>query len=140
METPSLPLRVLTSLHCALRFLSILPRLAYSHSFIITMPKETYDIVALPGDGIGVEVLHQALRVLRATGELFQINFRIEEIECGVITMLSTRWNGRKVHSRNAKRPTRFCSVRSVMKSTARLSSLNRGYLIPSRSWPDMRK
>ena len=47
------------------------------------MPKETYDIVALPGDGIGVEVLHQALRVLRAAGELFQINFRIEEIECG---------------------------------------------------------
>src|SRR2546423_15445124 len=47
------------------------------------MPKETYDIGALPGDGIGVEVLHQALRVLRVAGELFQINFRIEEIECG---------------------------------------------------------
>jgi len=67
---------------CATR-LSILPRLAYSHSFIITMPKETYDIVALPGDGIGVEVLNQALRVLRAAGELFQINFRVDEIECG---------------------------------------------------------
>src|SRR5438132_4620710 len=47
------------------------------------MPKETYDIVALPGDGIGVEVLNQALRVLRAAGELFRIDFRVEEIECG---------------------------------------------------------
>jgi isocitrate/isopropylmalate dehydrogenase len=47
------------------------------------MPKQSYSIVALPGDGIGVEVLHQALRVLRVVGELFRINFRIEEIECG---------------------------------------------------------
>jgi isocitrate/isopropylmalate dehydrogenase len=47
------------------------------------MAKETYSIVALPGDGIGVEVLHQALRVLRTAGELFQIDFQIEEIECG---------------------------------------------------------
>jgi 3-isopropylmalate dehydrogenase len=42
-----------------------------------------YYIVALPGDGIGPEVLAQALRVLRTTGELFQINFEIEEIPCG---------------------------------------------------------
>jgi len=47
------------------------------------MPKESYYIITLPGDGIGPEVLNQALRVLRATGELFQINFEIEEIECG---------------------------------------------------------
>jgi len=47
------------------------------------MTKESYYIVALPGDGIGPEVLNQALRVLRAAGELFQINFRIEEIPCG---------------------------------------------------------
>jgi 3-isopropylmalate dehydrogenase len=47
------------------------------------MLKETYSIVALPGDGIGVEVLNQAVRVLRAAGELFQIDFQIEEIECG---------------------------------------------------------
>src|ERR1051325_8527055 len=47
------------------------------------MAKETYSIVALPGDGIGPEVLNQALRVLRTAGELFQINFRIEEIELG---------------------------------------------------------
>jgi len=47
------------------------------------MAKESYYIVALPGDGIGPEVLAQALRVLRTTGELFQINFEIEEIPCG---------------------------------------------------------
>ena len=47
------------------------------------MARESYYIVALPGDGIGPEVLNQALRVLRAAGELFQIGFRIEEIPCG---------------------------------------------------------
>ena len=47
------------------------------------MTEESYYIVALPGDGIGPEVLAQALRVLRAAGELFQIDFRVEEIECG---------------------------------------------------------
>src|SRR2546428_952143 len=46
-------------------------------------PEQSYYIVALPGDGIGPEVLSAALRVLRAVGELFQITFRIEEIECG---------------------------------------------------------
>ena len=47
------------------------------------MSKQSYSIVALPGDGIGVEVLSQALRVLRAAAEVFQITFRIEEIPCG---------------------------------------------------------
>ncbi|HXT63420.1 MAG TPA: isocitrate/isopropylmalate family dehydrogenase [Pyrinomonadaceae bacterium] len=47
------------------------------------MTKDSYYIVALPGDGIGTEVLAEALRVLRAAGELCQINFRIEEIPCG---------------------------------------------------------
>src|SRR5215510_9085562 len=47
------------------------------------MSKQSYYIVALPGDGIGLEVLNQALRVLRAAAELFEINFRIEEIPCG---------------------------------------------------------
>ena len=47
------------------------------------MSKQSYSIVALPGDGIGTEVLNEGLRVLRAAGELFQIDFQIEEIECG---------------------------------------------------------
>jgi 3-isopropylmalate dehydrogenase len=47
------------------------------------MPKQSYYIVALPGDGIGPEVLNEGLRVLRAAGELFQIDIQIEEIECG---------------------------------------------------------
>src|SRR5438093_4814545 len=48
-----------------------------------TMAKQSYYIVALPGDGIGPEVLSAALRVLRLTGELFQISFQIEQIPCG---------------------------------------------------------
>ena len=45
--------------------------------------KDSYYIVALPGDGIGPEVLTQGLRILRTVGELSDINFRIEEIPCG---------------------------------------------------------
>jgi len=45
--------------------------------------KQSYDIIALPGDGIGPEVLSAALRVLNLAGELFQIGFKIEEIPCG---------------------------------------------------------
>ena len=45
--------------------------------------KESYYIVALPGDGIGPEVLSCALDVLRTAGHMFQINFQIEEIPCG---------------------------------------------------------
>ena len=46
-------------------------------------PKQSYYIVALPGDGIGPEVMACALKVLNTAGELFQIDFRIEEIPCG---------------------------------------------------------
>ena len=46
-------------------------------------PKQSYYIVALPGDGIGPEVLSAALRVLRLSGELFRIDFQVEEIPCG---------------------------------------------------------
>lgn len=45
--------------------------------------KQSYYIVALPGDGIGPEVLACALNVLNITGELFQIDFQVEEIPCG---------------------------------------------------------
>src|SRR5947208_685538 len=45
--------------------------------------KQSYDIVALPGDGIGPEVVSAALRVLNLAGALFQIDFKIEEIPCG---------------------------------------------------------
>ena len=47
------------------------------------MPKQSYYIVALPGDGIGPEVLSAALRILSLAGELFQINFQVEQIPCG---------------------------------------------------------
>jgi isocitrate/isopropylmalate dehydrogenase len=41
------------------------------------------DVVALPGDGTGPEVLAQGLRVLRAVGAHTGIDFAVEEIPCG---------------------------------------------------------
>src|SRR5215475_15261994 len=45
--------------------------------------KDSYYIVALPGDGIGPEVLSCALKVLDAAADMFQINFHVEKIPCG---------------------------------------------------------
>jgi len=45
--------------------------------------KESYYIVALPGDGIGPEVTSCALKVLKTAAHMFQIDFRVEEIPCG---------------------------------------------------------
>src|SRR5262245_65292616 len=41
------------------------------------------DVVALPGDGTGPEVLAQGLRVLRAVGARTGTEFVVEEIPCG---------------------------------------------------------
>ncbi|MFQ6117954.1 MAG: isocitrate/isopropylmalate dehydrogenase family protein [Candidatus Bipolaricaulia bacterium] len=45
--------------------------------------KERYDIVALPGDGIGPEVMESALIILSTVEELFQVDFQVERIPCG---------------------------------------------------------
>ena len=47
------------------------------------MAKQSYRIIALPGDGIGPEVLGSALVVLDAVKELFHVDFEVEEIACG---------------------------------------------------------
>lgn len=47
------------------------------------MTKQSYNLVALPGDGIGPEVLECALRVLDAVGPMFGIKFEIDSIPCG---------------------------------------------------------
>jgi isocitrate/isopropylmalate dehydrogenase len=47
------------------------------------MPKHSYRIVALPGDGIGPEVLGCAVKLLHAVGAKFKIDFKVEEIPCG---------------------------------------------------------
>ena len=65
-------------------FLSILLRVPYSQpSSKGPVAKQSYYIVALPGDGIGPEVLSCALRVLNVASQLFRIDFRIEEIPGG---------------------------------------------------------
>ncbi|MFI7122080.1 isocitrate/isopropylmalate dehydrogenase family protein [Amycolatopsis sp. NPDC049868] len=43
----------------------------------------TYTFALLPGDGIGVEVVAQARRVLDAAAELEGLEFRYDEIPCG---------------------------------------------------------
>ena len=36
-----------------------------------------YKIAVLPGDGIGPEVMNEALKVLKAVGQKFDITFKI---------------------------------------------------------------
>lgn len=45
--------------------------------------KDRYSIVVLPGDGIGVEVTAEALKVLDVVREVSGVAFDLEEIECG---------------------------------------------------------
>jgi 3-isopropylmalate dehydrogenase len=47
------------------------------------MPKDSYHIVVLPGDGIGSEVIGHAQTILRAVKLASGINFNFEEIPCG---------------------------------------------------------
>ena len=42
-----------------------------------------FQIVLLPGDGAGVEVMHQARRVLERVAEAYALQFDLEEIPCG---------------------------------------------------------
>jgi len=44
---------------------------------------KTYRITVLPGDGIGPEVIAQALRVLEAVGERFSLRFALETLPIG---------------------------------------------------------
>ena len=44
---------------------------------------KTFSIAVLPGDGIGPEVIAQAVRVLEAVGERFEIHFRSETFPVG---------------------------------------------------------
>jgi 3-isopropylmalate dehydrogenase len=45
--------------------------------------KERYSLVLLPGDGIGIEVAREAMKVLDAIRETEGVVFDVEEIECG---------------------------------------------------------
>ena len=42
-----------------------------------------YSVVSLPGDGIGVEVLREGMRVLHAVAGTLGVSFEVEEIQCG---------------------------------------------------------
>jgi 3-isopropylmalate dehydrogenase len=47
------------------------------------MMKNLYSIVALPGDGVGQEVVDQGIRVLEKIAQATELNFEIELIQCG---------------------------------------------------------
>src|SRR2546426_9274054 len=44
---------------------------------------KTYAIAVLPGDGIGPEVIAQAVRVLEAVSERFDVRFTLETLPVG---------------------------------------------------------
>jgi 3-isopropylmalate dehydrogenase len=46
-------------------------------------PKATYELVLLPGDGIGVEVIADARALLEVIGPAIGVSFALEEIACG---------------------------------------------------------
>ena len=46
-------------------------------------PKASYDLVLLPGDGIGVEVIAEARAMLDQIGAATGVAFAIDEITCG---------------------------------------------------------
>jgi 3-isopropylmalate dehydrogenase len=43
-----------------------------------------YKIVVLPGDGTGKEVVREAKKILGAVSEVFNLDFEIIDIPCGV--------------------------------------------------------
>ena len=47
------------------------------------MAGKTYDIVLLPGDGVGIEIAAEARRVLDRVAERTETTFHVEEIPCG---------------------------------------------------------
>ena len=49
--------------------------------------KKSYDILVLPGDGIGPEIITESLKVLDVVGNSFGINFNLTEALCGGIAI-----------------------------------------------------
>jgi len=52
---------------------------------------KTYAIAVLPGDGIGPEVIAQAVRVLEAVGERFELRFAFETLPVGAAGVAAAR-------------------------------------------------
>ena len=46
-------------------------------------PKASYDLVLLPGDGIGVEVIADARALIEAMAPHLGVSFALTEIPCG---------------------------------------------------------
>jgi len=46
-------------------------------------PKSTYELVLLPGDGIGIEVIAEARALLEQIGPAIGVGFNLDEVPCG---------------------------------------------------------
>ena len=51
----------------------------------------TYRVAVLPGDGIGPEVIAQAVRVLEAVGERFEVRFALDTLPIGAAAVRAAR-------------------------------------------------
>jgi 3-isopropylmalate dehydrogenase len=50
---------------------------------MLLSPKASYDLVLLPGDGIGVEVLGEARALVEIVSQHLEVGFALDEISCG---------------------------------------------------------
>jgi isocitrate/isopropylmalate dehydrogenase len=50
------------------------------------MAKKTFNIVTLPGDGIGPDIVKQAVKVINRIGEIYGYTFNITETDLVVNT------------------------------------------------------
>jgi len=81
--------------------------------------EERMKIAVLPGDGIGKEIVAEAVKVLRALGERFEFEFA--DVAGAAYDACATRCP--KPRSSSHSRPTRCCSVRSATGSTTSSSA-----------------
>ena len=60
-------------------------RVVYSHTILYNNYEQTLNFPALPGDGIGPEVMDIALDILQATGEIYDFKIEYETKDVGGI-------------------------------------------------------
>ena len=79
--------------------------------------KSEYSVVMLPGDGTGIDVSQEALRVLRSIEQHHEFSFNVEEIPCGGKYYLD---NGR---DRACRLRSEMCRIRPDSAWRSRLAS-----------------
>jgi len=86
------------------------------------MSSKHFKIAALAGDGIGPEVMREAMKVLRVAEKQFAFKLEITEAPVGWAALISPKKRCPTPHSRSASTPMRFCSARSACRIAIRRS------------------